>query len=312
MEDLQIGKSTTCKLVLVPGSERVEFGFEKVDPSYSVEFLLVLIAMVGAVCLVRRIQKRQKYQVFLLELVSMSICIGTFMLSATRIFNKKRAAKSQISAQDELSTGVVQTSGRHVSRISAFFVGSHEITQQQYMEVMHENPSFEKSNNYPVTNVTHDNAAEFCKKLSALNKRSVRLPTEDEWEYMCKLGGVSERQMLDEKSRDNFTLHAWIRSNSNGHLHNVGELQPNKLGMYDVIGNAAELCISQQYLDSGFDSIARGGSFESDWREANHLIRRTGSHGAKQRDVGFRVVVECERITGTCTKLLAKSTGDRE
>ncbi|MFM7842603.1 MAG: formylglycine-generating enzyme family protein, partial [Planctomycetota bacterium] len=93
-----------------------------------------------------------------------------------------------------------------------YYLGAYEVTQGQYMKVMGKNPSYfqgEKvaerhpttgrvvkdvdSSNFPVEQVSWEEAVEFCRRLSALPEekksgRVYRLPTEAEWEYGCRAG----------------------------------------------------------------------------------------------------------------------------
>jgi hypothetical protein len=82
-----------------------------------------------------------------------------------------------------------------------FYLGVCEVTQEQYEKVMGNNPSHFNKNNgggptHPVENVSWEDAREFCKKLSELEKdrvgtRRYGLPTEAQWEYACR-GGARE------------------------------------------------------------------------------------------------------------------------
>src|SRR5439155_5114579 len=84
--------------------------------------------------------------------------------------------------------------------------GVHEVTQKQFETVTGKNPSHFCKNgqgktsvqgidtaDFPVENLTWDEAAEFLEKLNALAPeraagRTYRLPTEAEWEYACRGG----------------------------------------------------------------------------------------------------------------------------
>ncbi len=119
-----------------------------------------------------------------------------------------------------------------------------EVTQAQYAAITGHNPSFwlwwTKMQN-PVEQVTWKDAANFCERLSALDKENeYLLPTEAEWEYACRAGG--------EECRYGEILEiAWVFENtdegegSDGHRP-VGTKMPNRWGLHDMFGNVAEWC----------------------------------------------------------------------
>ena len=50
-------------------------------------------------------------------------------------------------------------------------------------------------------NVSHDDAVEFCKKLSKQEGVEYRLPTEAEWEYACRAGTTTAYSFGDDVSK---------------------------------------------------------------------------------------------------------------
>jgi len=77
----------------------------------------------------------------------------------------------------------VQHLGHH---LEPFFLGATEVTQEQWLKVMGTNPSKLKASNNPVEQVSYEEALKFCQKLSEMDGRKYRLPTETEWEYACR------------------------------------------------------------------------------------------------------------------------------
>ena len=75
-----------------------------------------------------------------------------------------------------------------VTLSKAFYMGATEVTQRQWTALMGKNPSFVAGDSLPVDTVTWEEAAEFCRKLSAKEGAHYRLPTEAEWEYACRAG----------------------------------------------------------------------------------------------------------------------------
>ncbi|MDZ4683656.1 MAG: family 16 glycoside hydrolase [Planctomycetaceae bacterium] len=93
-----------------------------------------------------------------------------------------------------------------------FYLGKHEVTQEQWTQVMGENPShFSRTGEgkqavkdisdadlkrFPVENVSWDQCQEFVAKLNQRERETgwvYRLPTEAEWEYACRGGPMSDK-----------------------------------------------------------------------------------------------------------------------
>ncbi|MCZ7582643.1 MAG: formylglycine-generating enzyme family protein [Deltaproteobacteria bacterium] len=110
-----------------------------------------------------------------------------------------------------------------------------EVTQAQFEYVMGSNPSFHTGcPRCPVEKMTHPEAKEFCELVGG------RLPTEAEWEYAARAGTTSRFTCGDEP--ECLAEIAWF-SVEQGDLtqqQEVGQLEPNAWGLYDMIGNVAE------------------------------------------------------------------------
>src|SRR5262249_29148928 len=82
-----------------------------------------------------------------------------------------------------------QDEKRHrVTLTRGLFLGAYPVTQAQWVAVLGRTRSRFKGENRPVENIGWDDCLEFCKKLSKIEGRVYRLPTEAEWEYACRAG----------------------------------------------------------------------------------------------------------------------------
>jgi formylglycine-generating enzyme required for sulfatase activity len=96
------------------------------------------------------------------------------------------------------------------------------------------------TDSFPAISMTHYAASMFTKWLTAKTGDFYRLPTEAEWEYACKVGGGTVGN-IDDK--------AWHRGNSDRGYKMVGSKEPNRFGLYDILGNVAEWTTDQYFED---------------------------------------------------------------
>lgn len=154
-------------------------------------------------------------------------------------------------------------------QMGSYYIGQTEVTQALWQAVMGTNPSIRKGKKLPVDNITYWQALSFCQRLSQLTGRKFRLPTDAEWEYAAKGGRYGKGYLY--AGSDNRNEVGWFEENSSGpsvkDMQPVGQKKNNELGIYDMSGNAAEMC--SDYIDHnhpeseklpGAYRRARGGS----------------------------------------------------
>lgn len=166
----------------------------------------------------------------------------------------------------------------HSVTLKDFYMGSYEVTQEQWTAIMGHDPSSHRCDQCPVTDVSWDEVQEFIQKLNSATGKHYRLPTEAEWEYAAR-GGANEKLIKDSKSRggvdelvmngdhkrvpDKYTTGkpysggnsaqevAWFQRNSRDKVHPIGRKKQNELGIYDMSGNVEEWCADWYAGDYG-------------------------------------------------------------
>lgn len=187
-----------------------------------------------------------------------------------------------------------------------FYIGVYEVTQQQYEAVMGENPSRTKAVDHPVESVSWNAAQKFCEQMSSRTGKKVRLPTEAEWEYVCRAGTTSPWSFgADERQLGYF---AWYKGNAASDHHPVGQKKPNPWGLFDMHGNVAEMVFDRSTSKydpnvavdptgsstAGAVRVARGGSFKHEAVDLRTARRLAIVDSAAQAETGLRLVVEKE------------------
>lgn len=129
-----------------------------------------------------------------------------------------------------------------------FYLGTIPVTQRQWVSVCGDNPSAFPNDDHSVDSVSWLDAVRFCGILSASLQRTVRLPTEAEWEFACRAGTPGEYFFSAEGPfpdgsaipvhvRRALREFAWFEDNSQERTQPVGGRRPNPFGLHDMIGN---------------------------------------------------------------------------
>lgn len=201
-----------------------------------------------------------------------------------------------------------------ISISKQFYLGVHQVTQQEFKRITGRNPSHFKSPKRPVENLTWDQAVKFCEELTNLPPekfagRSYRLPNEVEWEYACRAGSSDVFCFGKEESLLND--YAWFAGNSHRETHPVEQKKPNLWGFYDMHGNVREWC-QDRFEDCPIDPnassmtrrdpypscvttsglrVVRGGSWSDAASHCQSAVREGIIPSIRSDNVGFRVAM---------------------
>jgi formylglycine-generating enzyme required for sulfatase activity len=201
---------------------------------------------------------------------------------------------------------------RHRVRISRpFFLGTYEVTQAQYEQIVGSDPSWFNGTDLPVERVSWEEAVAFCRIASERSGRNVRLPSEAEWEYACRAGTTTSFHFGDAITTDQVNYDGRIpyagspKEKWREKTMAVGSVPPNPWGLHHMHGNVYEWCAD--WLDEGYYArspgvdplgpesgkyrVARGGA----WRWCGSFCRSAARGGnlpeVQTSVIGFRVAV---------------------
>lgn len=210
----------------------------------------------------------------------------------------------------------------HRVTVDSFYMGTYEVTQDIYEEMMGSNPSHWEGKHLPVEQVSWIDAVKFANVLSRYDgldevytirgssvscdwsKRGYRLPTEAEWEYAAR-GGKHSRGYTYAGSNMVGEV-AWYISNSGYKTHDVGIKKANELGLHDMSGNVWEWCWDlygiypalEQTNPRGpeLDStrVVRGGSWSYSAAGVQLAFRNSNAPSDRSNYGGFRLVLPAE------------------
>jgi formylglycine-generating enzyme required for sulfatase activity len=188
------------------------------------------------------------------------------------------------------------------------------VTQAEYQAVRGTNPSQFQGASYPnaaqrpVERVTWNDAMSYCAALTATEAAAgrlpagyqYRLPTEAEWEYVCRAGTTTESNVGASLSTSQANF-----NNLLGQTTVVGSYAANPWGLFDTHGNVWEWCldswdrtanypssaVSDPYVSSGPYRVQRGAGWDNTADYCRSALRGGHDPGFTNGNLGFRVVL---------------------
>ena len=192
----------------------------------------------------------------------------------------------------------------HKVTLGSYYIGKFEVTQELWVALMGENPSFYRSEKCPVECVSWNDCQQFIAKLNQLTGKKFRLPTEAEWEFAAR-GGVKSREYKYAGSFDIDKV-GICGLDWNSGTRPVGSKAPNELGIYDMSGNIYEWCSdwfgryraadqeNPQGAPSGTSRVMRGGSWFVPSNYARVSNRSGSDPDARFIHIGFRLAMSAQ------------------
>jgi len=207
--------------------------------------------------------------------------------------------------------------------IKTFYISQFEITAGDYKKYCNDKDILmplndwentrEWNDNYPIMNISWEEAVDFCNWLGKKIGKKVRLPSEVEWEYVASFGEINRIYPWGNDFKigknlgnvaDESLAKFWIQKYGNTNylkfisdyndgysiLAPVGSFEPNEFGVYDLSGNVPE------FTEDDYNSrlkVEKGSDYMSSDEKSFRITYRRGTvKDPPCYGVGFRVVVE--------------------
>jgi hypothetical protein len=205
-----------------------------------------------------------------------------------------------------------------------YYIGKYEVTRDQYTAATAEAcPTPAAAGRLPQADIAWHEAIAFTMRYSAWLARNardalpmrddarafVRLPTEEEWEFATRGGAAVSEADFGARvfpMSEGMQRYVWFQGtrSSGGRVRPIGMLEPNPLGLFDILGNVAEWVLEPYRLNrvgrphgQAGGMVARGGDFLTPEDQIRSSLRvelppldRNGE-ALRLRSLGFRPVL---------------------
>lgn len=202
----------------------------------------------------------------------------------------------------------------HKVTLDSFSISKYEVTWWEYdvfNDLIGKGPfqmirshKYYRRDNFPVGNVTWQQALDYCLWLGEKTGLPFSLPTEAQWEYAARSRGQNVGYATDNGKMEDGRNHK--KDGDPKELYPVGTFPPNPLGLYEMSGNASEWVMdwydkkyyekspehNPQGPETGTQKVLRSGTPTSSPRGNNVYVR-----------IKHKVVFTKEELDAIKTKL---------
>lgn len=211
------------------------------------------------------------------------------------------------------------------TKMWCYYMGKYEVTRGEYYAIINNNPNQQiNKKNYPITNISWFDAIAFTNqynqwlyshaadKIPKFDKAYgfLRLPTEAEWEFAARGGSNVSADFFDRAipyPPEELQKYEWFGGPISSHykLQMVGQLKPNPVGLYDMLGNADEMTMTLfkveyyqgrtgGFVIKGNNYTTAGNKIRSAFRTEQPFYRISGDKSFKphtKKTLGFRLLI---------------------
>lgn len=174
---------------------------------------------------------------------------------------------------------------QHKVTVPGFWMGKYPVTQAQWKAVatlpkikvdLDPDPSYFKGDDRPVESINWHETVEFCNRLANYTGLPISLPSEAQWEYVCRAGTTTRYYTGDSITPEDANY-------DSNETTPIGSFPCNPWGFFDMIGNVWEW-ILDTYHDS-YEGAPTDGSAWVDDENEQHRTHRGGSFFVTSKNV---------------------------
>jgi formylglycine-generating enzyme required for sulfatase activity len=197
---------------------------------------------------------------------------GSFRMGSSA--NEAGRSENETQVNVTLSTGFWMAETETTQRLWQAVIGT--TIRQLASQASATSSFYGEGPEYPVYYVSHEDASEFCRKLTTQLAEAgtlpdgwqIALPSEAQWEYACRAETTTTFCYGDDEGQ--LARYAWYDGNAAGSSHPVGQKEPNAWGLRDVHGNVWEWC------RDGYQDKLLGGTDPEGLLSASSRVNRGG------------------------------------